>query len=53
VVNLGAYTLFKSVESQSKTLRSGSATVIPPLEYANRFCNAMDNYFIGVDETNL
>lgn len=47
---IGPYTLFKSVESQTKTLRNGRATVIPPLAYSARFCTAMDNNFIGVPD---
>lgn len=47
---IGQFTLFKNVESQSKSIRSGPgiSTVLPPAAYAARFCAAMNSNFLAV-----
>lgn len=45
---LGAWTLVKQLESSSKkALKSQAPTVIPPHDYATRFSEAVESYFIG------
>jgi len=45
---IGAFTLAKQLESSSKKAFKGpDVTILPPVEYAERFSNAMEAYFIG------
>ncbi|MCO5566013.1 hypothetical protein L7F22_019688 [Adiantum nelumboides] len=51
---LGAWTLVKQLESSGKkAIKSQTPTVIPPQDYAIRFSQAIEGYFIGCpDVTN-
>lgn len=45
---IGAFTLAKQLESSSKKAFKGpDVTILPPVEYAERFSRAMEAYFIG------
>ncbi|PWN92723.1 hypothetical protein FA10DRAFT_263481 [Acaromyces ingoldii] len=45
---LGAWTLVKQLESSSKkALKQQAPTVIPPADYAGRFGEALDSYFVA------
>ena len=49
---IGAFTLAKQLESTSKKALKTSdgksnVTILPPAEYAERFVQAMEGYFIG------
>lgn len=49
---LGAWTLVKQLESSGKkAIKSQTPTIIPPHDYAARFNNAIENYFIGCPES--
>ena len=46
---IGTYTWYKKLENKGKTALTGKeGTVIPPNKYADRFRNAMDQYFVMV-----
>ncbi|ORY46335.1 SAICAR synthase-like protein [Rhizoclosmatium globosum] len=45
---IGPYTMLKMVETKGKTALRGNATVIPPENYAQRFCAGIDQYFYDV-----
>lgn len=49
---LGAWTLVKQLESSGKkAIKSQTPTVIPPQDYASRFSQAIEGYFIGCPDT--
>jgi hypothetical protein len=49
---IGSYTWYKRLETRGKVTLRGSAgkevTVIPPVQYGERFRKAMDQYFLMV-----
>lgn len=49
---LGAWTLVKQLESSGKkAIKSQTPTVIPPQDYASRFSQSIEGYFIGCPDT--
>ncbi len=45
---IGSYTWYKRLETTSKVTLTGISTVVPPLEYAQRFCQFMDEHFLMI-----
>ncbi|QRV81361.1 1-phosphatidylinositol-4-phosphate 5-kinase [Ceratobasidium sp. AG-Ba] len=48
VDTIGSYTFAKTLENKAKTnLQSREVTVVPPVEYQDRFVKAMERYFLA------